>query len=214
MQLRIFLTSSGYQDDGHRPPIGPPSSFAATITLLPAHQFPFGADCELNRRVQSAAFHYGLTKANADSLVELHLATPLNFLSCNPAGDEDQVNTYKLVLPYFPNPVQGNLVAQLIRRLCRVDPFVAIPQPEVCKAVPSGGSAKKKLKVSPVSGLVEDNVVASSSGVAAAVSAAVSDVDASKCAKVSVPETSGSSSDSGGGEGCEEGQVCQGRQSS
>ena len=175
--------------------ISSPKSFADEILPLPAHQLPFGANCALDRRVQSAAFHYGLSQVNVDMLVDLLLTKPISFSTCDPDGNADQVDTFALIIAYFPSPVTRSLVTQLVRRFCCVDPFAAIVKPDARKAPASGGSVKKKSKVSAVSGLVAVNVVPSTS--AAAGAAALSpDAGASKPAKKSAEVSSGLSCDS------------------
>ena len=145
--------------------IEPPKEYGVKVTLLPPHQLPYGPDCGLDRTIQSFAFHYGLSQDNADTLKSLQLTSLRSFSTCDPDGDEEQVNTSRLILAYFTSPVAISLVGKMIRRLCSGEPLAAVPKPtgSVRKSAAGGGSKGKKAKVD-ASGVVDDGAVPSTSG--------------------------------------------------
>lgn len=146
--------------------ISAPKAYGDKVVLLPPHQFPYGADCKLDRSVQAFAFHYGLSQLNVDTLHILQLSSPLAFSTCDPDGDEEQVATCGLILTYFDNPVAVCLITKMIRRLCRKEPFTEVPQPaaSVQQTSASGGPPVKKVKSSVASGAVNSGAVPSTSG--------------------------------------------------
>ena len=42
-------------------------------------------------------------------LVDLFLMKPINFSTCDPDGNADQVNTFALIIAYFPESRHGKL---------------------------------------------------------------------------------------------------------
>ena len=72
-----------------------PEDVNAPVTLLPAHQFPYGADAHLTRRFQSILFHYKIRQDEYEYLEEEEIYSIREARFANPDGTEQQSDCFE-----------------------------------------------------------------------------------------------------------------------
>lgn len=99
------------------------------VVALPPHQHPYGDPCPLNRRFQSVLWHYDVTRASADVLINrnIHSIKQIRFINPDAGARTDQRKLYKeIVEDGIADPLQRYLVSCALRRMLLPDPFAAI----------------------------------------------------------------------------------------
>ena len=80
-----------------------PEDVNAPVTMLPAHQMPYGSDTPLTRHFQSILFHYGIRQDEADILEEEQIYSVVHARYANPDGDQDEKDCFEgMVSPHRP----------------------------------------------------------------------------------------------------------------
>lgn len=155
-----------------------PKDKDAAVVLLPDTQLPYGANCEVDRDVQSVFFHYGLRKEDVDVLVKEGFTSIERCQWADPDGDDDARETFQeCVADHIRPKLFIRPVKAALRRINSDDPFAA-----VVAAPPS-----KRAKIDDIVAAVVDS--ASSKSVK-------SKTGASSSSKVSPKSSSSSSSKS------------------
>ena len=116
-----------------------PDDHNAEIKILPDTQQPFGADSRIDRRVQSAFFHYNVAK---ESVLKFCSAIGLNMLSlrlANPATEEGRV-LFNDAVKGIQSKMEVMKLKLAVDRLCLDQPFEALRKPQVA---PSSSSSSK-----------------------------------------------------------------------
>ena len=99
------------------------------VVALPDHQHPYGDPCPLHRRFQAVLFHYDVSRASADVLINrnIHATKQIRFINPDAGARSDQRKLFKeIVEDGIPDPLQRYLVTCALRRMLRPDPFAAV----------------------------------------------------------------------------------------
>ena len=175
-----------------------PDDVDVAVVPLPDGQHPYGADCKLDRIVQSVFFHYDVDAEVAKFADGVGFRRIKNIRMADPDGSDEQRLVFAdSIGSYCDNPLTRATVREAFRRLLRPEPLAAVaalapPAKRLRSAAASAAStSSSSSSLSPVA-----SAVASSASTSAASSAASSDAspDASSAA------SSSSSSASAGGD--------------
>ena len=124
----------------------------AAVSLLPAHQFPFGEDCALTRRFQSVLYHYDIRQDEVDILEQENIFSLKQVRYANPDGNKDQRDLFEdAVVKRVPSALRRLMMKDAFRRMLREDPLMAVGPPKPSSSrdtvVPPGASASASSSV-------------------------------------------------------------------
>ena len=111
-----------------------PKNADVAVVMLPAGQDPYGADCKIDREIQSIFFHYGLRKADVAVLDKEGFTAADKCQWVNPDGDDDAQQTFKeCIADHIKPKLFVRPIKAAIRRILADDPFAAIVSPPSSK---------------------------------------------------------------------------------
>jgi hypothetical protein len=133
-----------------------PEDVNAAFQILPTNQHPFGADCQIDRRIQSVFFHYSISipvvKRRDDEefrkMTEVRMATP---------GLDSGM--WELVETFCPNAIQKFKLKAAIRRLVDDNPMAAVSTKRSASSSAAGVAKKPKTKASSAPAVLENRLV-------------------------------------------------------
>ena len=99
------------------------------VSLLPAHQFPFGPNCPLDRAFQSVLFHYDVNEATVAVLAQAQIFTlkQIKFMNPDAADGSDEKSLFNaIIVAQVQDRLQQYLVTNAFRRMLRPAPLAAI----------------------------------------------------------------------------------------
>ena len=104
-----------------------PDDVNVAVVPLPAGQDPYGADCQLDRTIQSVFFHYDVDARMAKFAADLGFCRIKNIRLADPDGSEEQRQLFSdSIGANCGNVLACAIVRAAFRRLLRPDPMAAI----------------------------------------------------------------------------------------
>ena len=101
--------------------ITPPANIDDAVVLLPAHQNPFGAQCKIDRELQSIMYHYEVRPQDVAIVEDEGYIDRRSLRYVHPGGAEDQKETFKeCILDRMVGPGLGLARRRIIAAFCRM----------------------------------------------------------------------------------------------
>ena len=104
----------------------PPKKYDDAVQPLLADQFPFGADCPIDRDIQAILFHYDVCQDDAAVLVGEELYKRNDYFFGDPEGSETQQQMFDDIAVQIPKSLRRCRISMAFSRILRDDPFAAV----------------------------------------------------------------------------------------
>ena len=101
--------------------IAPPANVDDVVVLLPAHQNPFGAQCQIDRELQSILFNYEVRPQDVAILEDEGYVDRRSLRYVHPGGADDQRESFKeCILDRMVGPALGLARRRISAAFCRM----------------------------------------------------------------------------------------------
>ena len=133
--------------------ITPPDNVDDAVVLLPAHQNPYGAQCKIDRELQSIMFHYEVRPQDVSIVEDEGYIDRRSLRYVHPGGAEDQKESFKeCILDRMVGPGLGLARRRIMAAFCRMhrpdslaavaeEPAQPAKRPRVDSAAPSSSNS-------------------------------------------------------------------------